>query len=68
METQKSLNGQSNLEKEKQSWRKLLRWPQTTRQSYRIKTVWNGHKNRRVFIDQRDRIESQKQTHTAIVN
>ena len=34
METQKTLNSQSNLEKEKQSWRSQAPWLQTTLQSY----------------------------------
>ena len=34
METQKTLNSQSNLEKEKRSWRNHTPWLQTTLQSY----------------------------------
>ena len=34
METQKTPNSQSNLEKEKQSWRNQAPWLQTTLQSY----------------------------------
>ena len=34
METQKTLNSQRNLEKEKGSWRNQLPWPQTILQSY----------------------------------
>ena len=34
METQKTLQSQSNFEKEKQSWRNEAPWLQTVRQSY----------------------------------
>ena len=40
METQKTPNSQSHLEKEKQSWRNQSSWFQTVLQSTVIKTVW----------------------------
>ena len=56
METQKSPNSQSNLQKEKGSWRNQAPGLQTIIQTYSIKTVWYWHKNR--SIDQLKRIES----------
>ena len=56
METKKILNSQSNLEKEKWSWRNQALGLQTIPESYVIKTVWYWHKNRN--IDQWNRIES----------
>ena len=58
METQKTPNSRSNLQKEKGSWRNQAPGLQTIIQTYSIKTVWYWHKNRN--IDQLNRIESQE--------
>ena len=55
-ETQKTPNSQSNVEKEKRSWRNQAPWLQTILQSFITKTVRYWHKNRN--IDQWNRRES----------
>ena len=56
METEKTPNSQSSLEKEEWSWRNQLSWLQIIVQTIVIKTVWYWRRNRN--IDQWNKIES----------
>ena len=56
MEPQNTLNSQSNVEKENQSWRHHNPGLQAVLQSCNLRTVWYWHKNR--HIDQWNRIDN----------
>ena len=56
METQETLNSQSNLKKEEQSWRHHIPWFQAILQSYSKQNNLVLQRNR--HIDQRNRIEN----------
>ena len=48
METQKTPNSHSSLEKEKESWKNQAAWLQTILQSYTHQNVWYWHKHRNI--------------------
>ena len=55
MEIQNTPNSQRNLEKEKWSWSNQPSCPQTTLQSYILKTVWYWHKKQKYRPMEQDR-------------
>ena len=62
METQKTQNGQNNLEKEEQSKRNHPPWPQTVLESY-------SNQHSVVLVkQQQQQQQQQKQTHSSIIH
>ena len=63
METQKTLNSQSNLEKEKQSWRNQTPWLQTILQSYSNQDNMVLSQKQKYRSMEQDRMPKDKPTH-----
>ena len=68
METQKTLNSQSNLEKEKQNWRNQAPWLQTILQSYSHQNSMVVAQKQKYRSMEQDRNPRSKPTHLWSVN
>ena len=68
METQKTLNSQSNLEKEKQNWRNQVPWLQTILQSYSHQNSMVVAQKQKYRSMEQDRNPRSKPTHLWSVN
>ena len=66
--TQKAMNSQSKLEKEKWGWRNQASWPQTILQPAGIKTILGWHKSRNFRSMEQDRKPRNELMHLWSIN